>query len=320
MNDEKSENSGPPQPADAAVGKNLATPPAGVPVVFGAPEEPTEAASTFEPTPPPPQVFEPEPSVAPPPQPQQTHTQEKTAKEKKSERQRKGIAGRIFSFAAKAVLAVMVLSVLWVLAYRVLPIPGTVLMAQRAMQGQDVRRTPVPLSRISPHLARAVIAAEDSSFCKHDGFDFDAINMALEANENGKKLRGGSTISQQTAKNVFLWQDRNIVRKAFEAYYTLLVETLWPKTRIMEAYLNSIEFGRGYFGAEAAARGYFGKSAEKLTTREAASLAAILPSPNKWKAVKPGPYVARRINTIQKRMAIVRRDGLAECVITQQKK
>ena len=296
--DDMFKNVGPPESDKDSAGKKAASQSDGVPLVFGAPEE----------------------RAAPPPpedQPQKRAKVGKPPKPAKPARSRSGVGGRIVGFAVKLVVAFVALSILWVLAYRVLPVPGTILMAQRAIQGQDVRRTPVSLSKISPHLVRAVIAAEDSTFCKHDGFDFDAINMALENNERGKKVRGGSTISQQTAKNVFLWPGRTIVRKGFEAYYTLLIETLWPKGRIMEAYLNSIEFGNGYFGAEAAARGYFGKSAKDLTTRQAASLAAVLPSPNKWKVVNSGPYVSRRIGTIQKRMGVVRRDGLADCVIVR---
>ncbi len=268
--------------------------PAGVPLVFGAPDE----------------------RKAPPPG-AGTARSKKAIAGTAAKPARKGLAARIAGFAARVAVAFVALSILWVLAYRALPIPGTILMIERAMQGQDVRRTPKPLSRISAHLVRAVIASEDSRFCKHDGFDFDAINLAFEHNEAGKKMRGGSTISQQTAKNVFLWPGRTIIRKGFEAYYTLLIETFWPKGRIMEAYLNSIEFGNGYFGAEAAARGYFRKSAKDLTPRQAAALAAVLPSPNKWKVVNSGPYVSRRIGTIQKRMAIVRRDGLADCVIAK---
>lgn len=277
---------------DAGPEKNAGSP--GVPLVFGAPAGPDT---------PPPGARKPKKT--------------KADKSEQPERAGKGLAASIAGFAAKVAIAFVGLSILWVLAYRVLPIPGTILMIERGMQGQDVRRSPKPLSRISVHLVRAVIASEDSRFCKHDGFDFDAINLAFEHNEAGKKMRGGSTISQQTAKNVFLWPGRTIIRKGFEAYYTLLIETFWPKGRIMEAYLNSIEFGNGYFGAEAAARGYFGKSAKDLTPRQAAALAAVLPSPNKWKVVNSGPYVSRRISTIQKRMAIVRRDGLADCVIAK---
>lgn len=323
--DDMFKNVGPPEPDKGGADKNAPPPSGGVPLVFGAPEAPAAEAAPAQSAP---LVFDAEPAAQPPPEPRAPKADApqpakksakgpKLVKPKEGERPRKNIALRFISFTAKVAAVFVAFSILWVLVYRVVPIPGTILMAQRAFQGQEVHRTPVPLSRISPHLARAVIAAEDSRFCSHDGFDFKAINSALEANENGRKVRGGSTISQQTAKNVFLWPDRTIIRKGFEAYYTLLIETFWPKGRIMEAYLNSIEFGRGYFGAEAASQGYFGKSAKDLTPRQAAALAAVLPSPNKWKAVNSGPYVARRIGTIQKRMAIVRRDGLADCVIAK---
>jgi monofunctional biosynthetic peptidoglycan transglycosylase len=227
---------------------------------------------------------------------------------------------RIVRGAAIAALAFVVFSVGWVVVYRFLPIPGTFLQVQRLIEGVDVRRTAVPFTKISPHLARAVIAAEDSKFCRHKGFDFDAIQLAMEEAQAGERMRGASTISQQTAKNVFLWQGRGPIRKGLEAWFTLLIETLWPKHRIMEAYLNSIEFGRGYFGAEAASRGYFGKSAAKLTSRQAAALAAVLPSPNKWRVINPGPYVNRRISTVQKRAAVVRNERLDDCIYDRGKR
>jgi monofunctional glycosyltransferase len=133
-----------------------------------------------------------------------------------------------------------------------------VLMMQRAAEGETIRHYPVPLNRMSPHIVRAVIAAEDANFCTHDGFDIEAIQDALESNRRGRTLRGGSTISQQTAKNLFLWPDRGWVRKGFETYFTALIEFMWPKRRIMEAYLNNIEWGDGNFGVEAAARARFG--------------------------------------------------------------
>ncbi|MET0546029.1 MAG: monofunctional biosynthetic peptidoglycan transglycosylase [Caulobacterales bacterium] len=277
-----------------------------LPVVFTAPAPPPAAPPPATPAHPEPELrAEPKPA-APPKAPRQQRVPK--------EREKSSFLPRVFKFSGVAALSLFVFSLIWALAYRFVPIPGTFLMIERAVQGYNVRRSPVALTKISPHLVRAVIAAEDSKFCKHSGFDFDAMNMAFEAAEAGKKLRGASTISQQTSKNVFLWQGRGFIRKGLEAYFTLLIETSWPKHRIMEAYLNSIEFGNGYFGAEAAARGYFGKSASKLSPREAASLAAILPSPNKWRAVNPGRYVAKRIGIVQRRMSIVRRDGLDDCV------
>lgn len=207
----------------------------------------------------------------------------------------------------------------WALLYRFVEAPGTLLMLERSMEGESISRTPKPLSDISPHLVRAVIAAEDSRFCTHNGFDVEAIQDAMEFNEaaeerGSKRRRGASTISQQTAKNLFLWADRSWVRKGLETYFTVIIENTWPKRRIVEAYLNAAEFGQGRFGAEAAAQGIFGKSAAKLTPREAATLAAILPSPNKWRADKPGPFVRRRAGVIQSRMQVVAGERLDGCV------
>lgn len=212
-------------------------------------------------------------------------------------------------------LALALAPLVWVLAYAVLPIPGTWLMVERAFAGDDVRREMAGIEQISPHLVRAVIASEDAKFCAHDGFDMDAIQRALAANERGRRLRGGSTISQQTAKNVFLWPERSWLRKGLEAGFTVLIETFWSKRRIMEAYLNVAEFGPGLFGAEAAARGHFGKSARDLGPAEAARLAAILPSPRKWSPTRPGRHVARRAAAIQKGAGDVRARGLDACVL-----
>lgn len=199
--------------------------------------------------------------------------------------------------------------------YRVLPPPGTFVMLERSLDGATIRQDWTPLEKISPHLVRAVIAAEDSRFCLHAGVDVEAIREAAEHNRKSAKRRGGSTISQQTAKNVFLWNGGGYVRKGLEAWFTLVSETIWGKRRTMELYLNVAEWGDGLFGAEAAAQGRFGKSAQDLTRQEAALLAAVLPSPNKWRAVNPGPYVRGRAATIRKRMEIVRREGLDRCVL-----
>lgn len=207
--------------------------------------------------------------------------------------------------------------VTWVAVYAFVDPPSTVLMLQRAGEGQTIRHYPVPLSRVSPHLVRAVIAAEDSRFCSHDGFDVEAIQEALEANARGGRLRGASTISQQTAKNLFLWPDRSWLRKGLETYFTALIEFMWPKERIMEAYLNVAEWGNGNFGIEAASRAYFGVSASDLTPLQAARLAAVLPSPNSWRAAQPGPYVRRRSAMIVQRAAVVRNEHYAACVLVQ---
>ncbi|MEE2565247.1 monofunctional biosynthetic peptidoglycan transglycosylase [Hyphobacterium sp. Y6023] len=193
-------------------------------------------------------------------------------------------------------------------------VPPSILMGQRALQGQDVRREAVKLTRISPHLVHAVIGAEDSRFCSHDGFDTEAIREALADLRSGARRRGASTISQQTAKNLFLWNGGGWVRKGMEAWFTLLIETGWPKRRIMEAYLNIAEWGDGLFGAEAAAQARFGVSAADLSPRQAALLAAVLPNPNEWRVDPPGQYVAGRAGTLEARAGVVRREGFAGCV------
>jgi monofunctional biosynthetic peptidoglycan transglycosylase len=225
----------------------------------------------------------------------------------------------VFSLAASALgwtfVGLFYGSLLWVLAYRFLPPPGTFTMLERRIAGDKIDHPWTPLSEISPHLVRAVIAGEDSRFCLHEGLDFEAIDEALENNKNGKRRRGASTISQQTAKNAFLWNGGGWLRKGAEAWFTLVIETIWPKRRIMEVYLNLAEWGDGHFGAEAAARARFGKSARRLTKEEAALLAAVLPSPNKWRVDPPGPYVRKRAATLRKRMDVVRNEGYDACVL-----
>jgi monofunctional biosynthetic peptidoglycan transglycosylase len=202
-----------------------------------------------------------------------------------------------------------------VAVYRYVPPPVTWLMVQRLFQGRGFDRRWVPLDRISPTLVRAVIASEDANFCGHNGFDMEAIERALHHDvTHPGRLRGGSTISQQTAKNVFLWPHRDLVRKGLEAWFTVLIETIWGKQRIMEVYLNSIEWGPGVYGAEAAAQRNFHTSAAKLTRAQAGRLAAIIPKPLSWRAATPGPYVRRRSGTIVARAGVVRRDDLDACV------
>jgi len=202
------------------------------------------------------------------------------------------------------------------LAYRFVPPPGTWLMVQRATEGRGWDQRWRGLGDISPNLVRAVIASEDARFCSHRGFDMAAIEQALESNERRpNRIRGGSTISQQTAKNVFLWPQRSWLRKGLEAGFTVLIEAVWGKPRIMEVYLNVAEWGPGVYGAEAAARHWFGKSADSLTPSEAARLAAILPRPLVYRAARPGPYVARRGRSVQRNARVVRNDGLAGCVL-----
>jgi monofunctional biosynthetic peptidoglycan transglycosylase len=214
----------------------------------------------------------------------------------------------------RVVIVAIVLSVLWVLLYRFVPVPGTTLMGVRHLEGASVQTEWVPLEEISPQLVRAVIAAEDMKFCRHIGFDFGEIRVAFDDALEGSGWRGASTISQQTAKNAFLWPGRDPVRKLAEIWFTGWEEVLWPKRRIMEVYLNVAEWGDGLFGAEAAAQARFGKSAKDLTAYEASLLAAVLPSPNKWSANPPGPYVASRGEKLRMRMGVVRRDGLDACI------
>ncbi len=209
----------------------------------------------------------------------------------------------------------LILSVLAVFTIGWTGPPPTFNMAGVAMKGVEVRQKWVDLKDISPHLVRAVIAAEDQNFCAHQGFDMKEIQKAMQDAENGGDLRGASTISQQTAKNAYLWTGGGWPRKGAEAVFTLMIETVWPKARIMEVYLNAAEWGDGLFGAEAAAQARFGKSAADLTAREAALMAAVLPSPNRYRLDPPGDYVAGRASTLEARMRDVDRDGLARCVL-----
>jgi monofunctional biosynthetic peptidoglycan transglycosylase len=211
-------------------------------------------------------------------------------------------------------VALVVLSFAWVVLYRFVAPPMTWLQARDAINGQHVEREWVPLTAMTKALPRAVIGAEDANFCRHNGFDLEAIQAAATANVQGKKLRGGSTISQQTAKNAFLWPDRSYVRKGLEAYFTLLIELVWGKPRIMEVYLNIVEMGPGIYGMEAAAEHYFGTTADKLSARQAARLAAILPQPIKRSAVKPSKSVKRYARRIEKRVKVVRDEGIDACL------
>jgi monofunctional biosynthetic peptidoglycan transglycosylase len=205
--------------------------------------------------------------------------------------------------------------ILAVAVYRFVPPPITYLMVERTLEGKGFSRRWRDVDEISPTLVRAVIAAEDARFCEHHGFDFNAIKKAQAYNARGRKVRGGSTISQQTAKNVFLWPQRSYLRKGLEAYFTVLIEAGWGKKRIMEVYLNSIEWGSGVYGVDAAARKNFGVGADRLSAAQAARLAAILPSPLKWRAAQPGPYVRKRSGKIKAAAGTVRREGLASCVL-----
>ncbi|MBL1232961.1 MAG: monofunctional biosynthetic peptidoglycan transglycosylase [Flavobacteriales bacterium] len=189
-----------------------------------------------------------------------------------------------------------------VIVLRWVPVYFTPLMIIRAveqkMDGKSIKleKTWKPLSEISPDLQLAVVCTEDQNFLKHHGFDFGAIQKAIKHNEKSKRKRGASTISQQTAKNVFLWPGRSWIRKGFEVYFTFLIESIWSKERIMEVYLNIAEMGNGIYGAEAASKAYFNTSAAKINKRQAATLAIVLPSPLKYNAKHPSPYLNGRIN------------------------
>tara|TARA_R110000868_G_scaffold1734_3_gene13977 strand:- start:1572 stop:2396 length:825 start_codon:yes stop_codon:yes gene_type:complete len=205
-------------------------------------------------------------------------------------------------FVGDLLLVLFVAPALIFVLYRVVPPPVTPLMLIRVVEGYGLSKDWVPLARISPHLQRAVIASEDAKFCQHSGFDWEAVDNALERNAAGLSMRGASTISMQTSKNLLLWPARNFVRKAAEAYLTVWLEALLPKRRILELYLNEIEWGPGIYGAEAAARHYFGVSAARLTSRQAALMATALPNPLNWRPNAPGPWMENRASTIQARM------------------
>jgi len=224
--------------------------------------------------------------------------------------------GRLFANLLLTGLAVLAIGpVLAVVVYRFAPPPVTILMLQRMAAGQGLDHQWRPLAQMSPALPRAAIAAEDAHFCEHHGFDFQAISKAMRHDERDpNRVRGGSTISQQTAKNVFLWPDRSWVRKGFEAYFTVLIEAIWGKRRIMEVYLNTVEMGPGVYGVEAASQHYFHVDAKNLNPAQAARLIAILPSPLKWQVVDPGSYVRRRSGRIDKAESTVERAGSADCI------
>jgi monofunctional biosynthetic peptidoglycan transglycosylase len=214
-----------------------------------------------------------------------------------------------------AILAFILLSLLMVALFRFVPPPITWTMIGDVFAGHGVRKNWMPLSQISPNMARAAIAAEDARFCEHHGFDYRAIAAAAARNATGKKLiRGGSTISQQTAKNVFLWQGGGYVRKGLEAWFTLLIENIWGKRRIMEVYLNVAETGIGTYGVNAGSLRYFKHDASTLNPREAAQIAAVLPLPKKRAGIDPQGFTRRYGNSINARIGVVRNDGLDACL------
>jgi len=199
-----------------------------------------------------------------------------------------------------------------VLVYRFVPPPVTPLMLIRLVEGQGLERDWVSWAEIAPTMREAVVASEDNLFCEHSGFDWKSLEAAVEAYAAGERAGGGSTISQQTAKNLFLWPSRSIVRKGLEMPLTGAIELVWPKQRILEVYLNVVELGPGIYGVEAAARHYFGRSARELSQVQAARLAAVLPNPLEWSPQPPDRYVAERAGVIRTR---IRQLGpLLDCV------
>lgn len=219
----------------------------------------------------------------------------------------------IWRFFWKSLLYFFITSIGIVVVYKFVPPPVTPIMVIRLFEGWfegknvGIKKEWVSYDNISKNMFRAVVSGEDARFMSHNGFDWDAIEAARRYNEikKGRKLRGASTISMQTAKNAFLWHGRNYIRKALEAYFTILIEFIWGKKRILEIYVNIIEFGEGIYGVQSASKHFFNKDASKLTSREAALLAAVLPNPRRWSPNSPTPYIERRVAFIQGRMGSV---------------
>ncbi len=217
---------------------------------------------------------------------------------------------KIFRFLVKLFLYFLGISIGLVILFKFVPVPVTPLMFIRSFEqissGEKLvwKHDWVSIDEMSIHIQKAVIASEDGKFTSHNGFDVKAIEKAYENNQKGKRIKGGSTITQQTAKNVFLWPGRSYLRKGLEAYFTVLIEIVWGKERIMEVYLNSIEMGNGIYGIEAASQHWFKKSAKNLTKKEAAAIAAILPNPRKFKATNSSRYIERRKNNIHGQMRL----------------
>jgi monofunctional biosynthetic peptidoglycan transglycosylase len=219
------------------------------------------------------------------------------------------VLGIIINKSFKFIKWFFIISVVSVLVFRFIPIPITptmlYLLGEQAFDSERkivLKKDWESLSNISPNMKLAVIAAEDQLFYEHFGFDFIAIKKAMRNNERGRRLKGGSTISQQTAKNAFLLPHRSYIRKGLEAYFTMLIELLWSKDRIIEVYLNVIEFGNGIYGVEAASQHYFKKPASKLNKDEASLLASVLPNPIRFKVDRPSGYVLRRKNWIKRQI------------------
>jgi monofunctional biosynthetic peptidoglycan transglycosylase len=221
---------------------------------------------------------------------------------------------RIFGWIVKLVVAFLVISILWVGLYRFVPPPITLTMLGDVFAGRGLHKDWMPISEIDRDMVRAAIAAEDSKFCQHNGFDFEAIEDAMKRNASGGRIRGGSTISQQTAKTTFLWNGGGYARKGVEAWFTFLIEHLWGKRRIMEVYLNNAETGIGTYGVNAGSERYYGHDASAMSAVEAARIAAVLPLPKKRGVVAPKGFTRRYGNTIDARIGVVARDGLDGCI------
>ena len=222
-----------------------------------------------------------------------------------------GFAARLASWIARGILAFVGLSLFFVVLYKWVPVPVTATMI---VDPNGFTKDWTQLTRIDPDMVAAVIAGEDGKFCSHNGFDTDAIEKAWERNQRGGRIRGGSTISQQTAKNVFLWQGGGYVRKALEAWFTVLIEQIWGKRRIMEVYLNVAETGIGTYGVEAGAQRYYQHSAAKLSAVEAARIAAALPAPKKRAVTGATGFTRRHGNVLARRTTVVRRSDYDGCV------
>lgn len=227
---------------------------------------------------------------------------------------RRSLLWRLLRWPVRICLGIAIFAVLWVWSYVAINPPGGFYMASESWRLGGIRHEWRDLDRISPQLARAAMAAEDARFCDHGGFDFEAIEAALRANEDGRRLRGGSTITQQVAKNVFLWHERSWIRKGLEAGFTVLIEVIWTKRRIMEVYLNVVELAPGVFGAEAGAQHHFGRPAAALSLTQASRLAAILPSPKRRSAGKPSDFVRKRGRSVAAGAETLRREGRDRCV------
>ena len=215
---------------------------------------------------------------------------------------RSGVGRRLRRLVLWTLLAALLLPAALLLLFRYVPVPVTPLMIIRLVEGEQLHKEWVPLAQIAPALRQAVVASEDNLFCEHAGFDWTALREVLDELRAGGRPRGASTITMQTAKNLFLWPDRSLLRKGLEAWLTPQIELLWSKQRILEVYLNIVEMGPGIYGAQAAAQRHFGKQAADLGRLDASLLAAVLPNPRSWSAGAPTDYIIGRARTIRTRI------------------